>query len=166
MRTPQSARLAAASALVKELLSAQLEHEATLGGPDAADAAARAALPSDGDLGSLPKPRRVEVALRRCSPLMVGKCGVWRWRWRFSAAPLSWWEGAHGEDWTRVQGVLCGRKEHGRSGQGLVCGAEGKEVERRITAFPAVACMLLDAKSSGNSATKTWNSSKPTAMKC
>jgi hypothetical protein len=62
----QDKRLKAAEALIKELLERQSEHAGALG-PEAESALA--AMPSD--LGELSKPKRQEVALRRCCPLMV-----------------------------------------------------------------------------------------------
>ncbi|KAG1677626.1 hypothetical protein FOA52_010407 [Chlamydomonas sp. UWO 241] len=66
-------RLLAAEALVAELTARQADHVASLGGHEACETAAAAAVEAAGgaDLASLPKPKRQEVALRRCSPLMI-----------------------------------------------------------------------------------------------
>ena len=62
----QDKRLKAAEALVKELMERQAEHDAVLGTAGEGDVSAPPA-----DLGELAKPKRQEVALRRCCPLMV-----------------------------------------------------------------------------------------------
>ena len=61
----------------------QAEHEAALGAGAAAGGGggedAHAALPPS-DLNELAKPKRQEVALRRCCPLMVGEGCKRKWK--------------------------------------------------------------------------------------
>ena len=72
----QDKRLKAAEALVKELIARQSEHEAAAAGGAAAASAAAAAVAHSppADHGQLAKPKRQELALRRCCPLMVCAC--------------------------------------------------------------------------------------------
>lgn len=59
-------RVAAAQVLLEELMVGQREHDESRRSKDS-----HAPLPSPADLSKLPKPKRQELALRKCSPLMI-----------------------------------------------------------------------------------------------